>query len=55
VRLGDVLAYQQRARRARAAGMDEMVRRSEDAGIYDLPDDLRVERLPVRQEEADLR
>jgi excisionase family DNA binding protein len=55
VRLGDVLAYQQRARRARAAGLDEMVRRSEDAGIYDLPDDVRVERLPVQQEEEDLR
>ncbi len=45
VRLRDVLAYQERARRARAAGLDEMVRVSEDAGIYDLPDDVGFQRL----------
>lgn len=50
VRLDDVLAYQQRARRARAAGLDEMVRRAEEAGLYDLPDDGTVERLPVDDE-----
>jgi excisionase family DNA binding protein len=44
LRLGDVLAYQERARRARAAGLDEMVRASEDAGIYDLPHDALFER-----------
>lgn len=44
IRLGDLLAYQQRARRARAAGLDGMVRASEDAGVYDLPDDASVER-----------
>lgn len=47
VRLDDVLAYQQRSRRARAAGLDEMVRHAEDAGIYDLPEDATVERLPT--------
>lgn len=46
VRLGDVLAYQQRARRARAAGLDEMVREAEDAGLYHLQEDATVERLP---------
>ena len=45
IRLRDVLAYQERARRGRAAGLDEMVRVSEDAGIYDLPDDVTAERL----------
>lgn len=44
IRLRDVLAYQQRARRARAAGLDEMVRVSEDAGVYDLPEDAAVDR-----------
>jgi excisionase family DNA binding protein len=44
VRLRDVLAYQERARRSRAAGLDEMVRASEDAGIYDLPVDAAFER-----------
>ena len=33
VRLADVLAYRERARRARAAGLDEMVRVSEDNGL----------------------
>ena len=36
---------EERARRDRAAGLDEMVRVSEDAGIYDLPDDVMAERL----------
>lgn len=44
IRLRDVLAYQQRARRARAAGLDEMVRASEDAGLYDLPESASAER-----------
>lgn len=47
VRLADVLAYQERAQRRRAAGLDQMVADSEDAGFYDLPDDAPVERLPV--------
>lgn len=50
VRLADVLAYQERARRARAAGLDEMVRVSEEDGFYDLPDDVPFERLPVDHE-----
>jgi excisionase family DNA binding protein len=50
VRLADVLAYQERARRARAAGLDEMVRASEEAGLYDLPADVPFERLPVEDE-----
>lgn len=48
IRLGDVLAYQERARRGRAAGLDEMVRVSEDAGIYDIPEDVVTERLGER-------
>lgn len=47
VRLADVLAYQERARRARAAGLDEMVRAGEEDGLYDLPLDPPFERLPV--------
>ncbi len=50
VRLGDVLAYQERSRRSRAAGLDEMVRVSEDAGIYDLPHDVAFERADRRPE-----
>lgn len=50
VRLADVLAYQARARRARAANLDEMVRVSEDDGFYDLPADGPIERLPVDHE-----
>ncbi|RZS32198.1 excisionase family DNA binding protein [Herbihabitans rhizosphaerae] len=46
VRLDDLLAYQQRARRARAAALDDMVRVSEEAGLYDLPEDATPERLP---------
>jgi excisionase family DNA binding protein len=52
IRLGDVLAYQERSRRARAAGLDEMVRASEDAGIYDLPHDASFERA-TRHPEVD--
>ena len=48
VRLADVLAYQERARRARAAGLDEMVRTSEEAGLYDSTDDVPFERLPAK-------
>lgn len=44
IRLDDLLAYRARARRARAAGLDEMVRVGEDAGVYDLPDEAGVER-----------
>jgi excisionase family DNA binding protein len=46
VRLADVLAYLERAKRRRAAGLDQMVADAEDAGFYDLPDDAPVERLP---------
>lgn len=50
VRLGDVLAYQERSRRSRAAGLDEMVRVSEDAGIYDLPPEAAFDRAAGRPE-----
>ncbi|MGQ0777186.1 MAG: hypothetical protein ACT4NY_22685 [Pseudonocardiales bacterium] len=50
IRFGDLLAYQQRARRARAAVPDEMVRASEDAGVYDLPDDASIERVRDHRE-----
>ncbi|MGH3735145.1 MAG: helix-turn-helix domain-containing protein [Micromonosporaceae bacterium] len=53
VKLDDVLAYQQRARRARAAALDDMVRDAEEAGLYELPDDATVERLPATTEEND--
>lgn len=36
VRLADVLAHQERRSRARAAGLDAMVRDSEEDGIYDV-------------------
>lgn len=36
VRLADVLAHQERRNRARAAGLDTMVRESEEDGIYDV-------------------
>ncbi|MFJ6670629.1 helix-turn-helix domain-containing protein [Actinosynnema sp. NPDC091369] len=45
VRLADLLAYQERARRARAAGLDEMVRAGEEGGLYDLPLDTPFERM----------
>lgn len=44
IRLDDLLAHQQRVRRARAAGLEEMVRAGEDVGVYDLPDDAVAER-----------
>lgn len=44
IRLDDLLAHQARSRRARAGGLDEMVRAAEDAGVYDLPDDAAVQR-----------
>jgi excisionase family DNA binding protein len=47
VRLADLLAYQERSQRARAAGLDEMVRRGEEGGLYDLPLDVPLERLPT--------
>jgi excisionase family DNA binding protein len=47
VRLADVLAYQERAARHRAAGLDQMVADAEDAGLYDLPSDVPFERLPI--------
>lgn len=49
VRLADVLAYQTRSRRARAAALDEMVRSAEESGLYDLPDDVPFERLPTNR------
>ncbi|MPY98993.1 MAG: helix-turn-helix domain-containing protein [Actinophytocola sp.] len=54
VRLDDVLAYQQRMQRARAAGLDEMVRDAEDAGMYDLPEDATIERLSISEERDNL-
>lgn len=50
VRLADVLAYHERARRQRAAGLDQMVADAEDAGLYDLPTDVPFERLPVEDD-----
>ncbi|HJP78745.1 MAG TPA: helix-turn-helix domain-containing protein [Pseudonocardiaceae bacterium] len=50
IRLADVLAYQARARRARAAHLDEMVRVSEEDGFYELPTGGPIERLPVDRE-----
>jgi len=50
VRLADVLAYRERVRRQRAAGLDRMVAAAEDAGLYDLPD-VPFERLPVEDTE----
>ena len=47
VRLADVLAYHERARRQRAAGLDQMVADAEGAGLYDLPPDVPFERLSV--------
>ncbi|MBQ0927182.1 helix-turn-helix domain-containing protein [Saccharopolyspora endophytica] len=52
IRLDDLLAYQERARRARAAGLDEMVRVSEAGGVYDVPPDAKAERRSVPEEEA---
>jgi hypothetical protein len=47
VRLADVLAYHERSRRHRAAGLDQMVADAEDAGLYGLPSDVPFERLPI--------
>jgi excisionase family DNA binding protein len=47
VRLADVLAYHERAQRSRAAGLDQMVADSEEAGLYELPSDVPFERLPA--------
>ena len=44
IRLDDLLAHQERSRRARAAGLDEMVRSGEEAGVYELPGDAVIER-----------
>lgn len=44
IRLDDLLAHQERSRRARATGLDEMVRAAEDADVYALPDDAMIER-----------
>ncbi len=46
VRLADMLAYQQRSRRRRAALLDQMVADSEDDGLYGLPAEAPFERLP---------
>ncbi|WP_330271922.1 helix-turn-helix domain-containing protein [Lentzea sp. NBC_00516] len=50
VRLADLLAYQDRSRRGRAAGLDEMVRDGEDSGLYDLPLDTPFERIPTNDD-----
>ena len=47
VRLADVLAYHERSRRYRAAGLDQMVADAEDAGLYELPTEVPFERLPI--------
>ncbi|GGP39514.1 hypothetical protein GCM10010185_08840 [Saccharothrix coeruleofusca] len=47
VRLADLLAYRERARRSRAAGLDDMVRTSEEDGLYDIPLDEPFERMPT--------
>ena len=46
VRLADVLAYHERARRRRASELDQLVADAEAAGFYDLPVDTPLERLP---------
>ena len=50
VRLADLLAYHERARRSRAAGLDQMVADAEEAGLYGLPPDVPFERLPVEDD-----
>ncbi|ATE57781.1 helix-turn-helix domain-containing protein [Actinosynnema pretiosum] len=47
IRLADLLAHQERSRRARAAGLDEMVQEAEEDGLYDLPLDTPLDRLPT--------
>jgi excisionase family DNA binding protein len=51
VRLADLLAYQQRASRGRAVLLDQMVADSEDAGLYDMPDEAPFERLPASDDQ----
>lgn len=46
VRLADLLAYQERARRHRAATLDRMVSDAEEAGLYDLLADGPIDRVP---------
>jgi excisionase family DNA binding protein len=46
VRLADLLAYQQRSRRRRATLLDQMVADAEEAGLYELPSGVPLERLP---------
>jgi excisionase family DNA binding protein len=45
VRLADLVTYQERSRRRRAAVLDQMVADSDAAGLYDLADDTPFERL----------
>jgi len=52
VRLADLLAYQQRSRRHRAAVLDQMVADSEAAGLYDLPEGASFERLPAGNDQS---
>ena len=52
VRLADLLAYQQRSRRHRAAVLDQMVADSEAAGLYDLPEGASFERLPADNDQS---
>jgi len=47
VRLADLLAYQERSRRRRAAVRNQIIAVSEIPKIYDLPDDTPFERLPA--------
>lgn len=53
VKLGDLLAYRERTRRSRAAGLDQMVGEAEEVGLYDLPEDATVERLPITDDHSD--
>lgn len=52
VRLADVLTYQERSHRRRAALLDQMVADSESAGLYDLPDGTPFERLPTGDDQG---
>jgi excisionase family DNA binding protein len=51
VRLADVVAYQQRFQRRRAAVLDQMVADGEEAGLYELPGGSSFERLPPSDEQ----
>ena len=46
VRLADLLAYQQASRRRRATLLNKMVADAEETGLYDLPSEAPMERLP---------